>query len=125
MPFCLCDITGSSTHLNLKYFSLLCLVLQNAVLILTMRYTRNLPGNMYFSTVAVVVTEFVKLITCLFILLFQSRGNVVEVGRVLWGNIVLQPWDTLKVSVPAFIYTIQNNLLFVAVSNLSAATFQV
>ncbi|XP_071804330.1 UDP-galactose translocator-like isoform X2 [Asterias amurensis] len=119
------SMTGSSTHLNLKYFSLLCLVLQNAVLILTMRYTRNLPGNMYFSTVAVVVTEVVKLITCLFILLFQSRGNVVELGRVLWGNIVLQPWDTLKVSVPAFIYTIQNNLLFVAVSNLSAATFQV
>lgn len=33
--------------------------------------------------------------------------------------------DTLKVAVPAFIYVIQNNLLYIAVENLPAATFQV
>ena len=45
---------------NIKYISLVVLALQNATLILTMRYTRNLPGDMYFATTAVVITECVK-----------------------------------------------------------------
>jgi len=32
---------------------------------------------------------------------------------------------TLKLGVPAFLYTLQNNLLFVALSNLPAAMYQV
>ncbi|XP_022097356.1 UDP-galactose translocator-like isoform X5 [Acanthaster planci] len=116
---------GAATQVNLKYVSLVLLVLQNAALILTMRYTRNQPGDMYFSTSAVCVTEVLKMTTCVFILLYQHKGNAVELSKILWSTIVLQPLDTLKVSVPAFIYTMQNNLMFIGVSNLSAATFQV
>ena len=39
-------------------------------------------------------------------------------------EIIKKPIETLKVAVPAFIYTLQNNLLYIAVSNLPAATFQ-
>ena len=33
--------------------------------------------------------------------------------------------DTLKMSIPAIVYMLQNNLQYVAVSNLEAAVFQV
>ena len=110
---------------NIKYISLFFLVLQNASLILTMRYTRTLPGDKYFTSTAVVICEGVKMTTCVVIIFYQLGFSLIKLSRFLWESIVLQPADTLKLAVPSFIYMVQNNLLFIAVSNLSAATFQV
>jgi UDP-sugar transporter A1/2/3 len=38
---------------------------------------------------------------------------------------LVNPKETVKVSVPAILYTIQNNLIYVALANLEATTFQV
>ena len=41
------------------------------------------------------------------------------------NQVVRQPYDTLKVCIPAMIYIVQNNLFYVAASHLDAATFMV
>ncbi|CAK8688764.1 unnamed protein product [Clavelina lepadiformis] len=110
---------------KMKYISLICLIIQNATLILTMRYARTREGNRFFATTAVVASETLKLITCLLIILFQCKGNVVTWAGFLYESIIKQPGDTLKLAIPSLIYMIQNNLLYVAVSNLPAAVFQV
>jgi UDP-sugar transporter A1/2/3 len=79
---------------------------------------------MYISSTAVVMAEIFKVVTCLIILLFQM-GSVGDWACHLYSSIINQPLDSLKLSVPALIYTIQNNLQYVAISHLDAATFQV
>ena len=41
------------------------------------------------------------------------------------NEIVNKPRETMKLLIPSGLYTIQNNLLFVALTNLDAATYQV
>ncbi|XP_053280885.1 UDP-galactose translocator [Pleuronectes platessa] len=115
----------SDVNKRLKYVSLVVLVFQNASLILSIRYVRTLPGERFFTTSAVVMAELLKVLTCLLIILLQKRLNVKETVLFLLDAIVFQYKDTLKLSVPSLIYTLQNNLQYVAISNLPAASFQV
>lgn len=79
---------------------------------------------MYITTTAVVFSEFSKMVVCLLVILYQERSIEKWLNHLHEGLIV--NWkDTLKMSVPAIVYMIQNNLQYVAVSNLEAAVFQV
>ena len=98
--------------------------MQNAALILSVRYSRTIPGDMYISSTAVVVAEVLKVVACLVILLYQ-RGSLMRLLGLIQEQIISNYWDTLKLSVPSLLYTVQNNLQYVAISNLDAATFQV
>uniref|UniRef100_UPI0037E8A4F5 UDP-galactose translocator isoform X1 n=1 Tax=Semicossyphus pulcher TaxID=241346 RepID=UPI0037E8A4F5 len=115
----------SEVNRRLKYISLAVLVVQNASLILSIRYVRTLPGDRFFTTSAVVMAEVLKVLTCLLIILLQKRFSVKETVVLLVDSILVQYKDTLKLAVPSLIYTLQNNLQYVAISNLPAATFQV
>lgn len=63
-----------SVNRKLKYISLAILVIQNASLILSIRYVRTLPGDHFYTTSAVVMAEVLKVFTCLVIVLIQERG---------------------------------------------------
>uniref|UniRef100_A0A8C9UUJ2 Solute carrier family 35 member A2 n=1 Tax=Spermophilus dauricus TaxID=99837 RepID=A0A8C9UUJ2_SPEDA len=117
--------SGWTAHRRLKYISLAVLVVQNASLILSIRYARTLPGDRFFATTAVVMAEVLKGLTCLLLLFAQKRGNVKNLVLFLHEAVLVQYVDTLKLAVPSLIYTLQNNLQYVAISNLPAATFQV
>ncbi|CAK7304052.1 UDP-N-acetylglucosamine transporter isoform X1 [Vulpes vulpes] len=112
---------------NLKYLSLGILVFQTTSLVLTMRYSRTLKeeGPRYLSSTAVVVAELLKIMACILLVYKDSKCSLRALNRILHDEILNKPMETLKLAIPSGIYTLQNNLLYVALSNLDAATYQV
>ena len=64
------------TSVIIRWVSLLVLILQNATLVLVMRYARTRPGNMFFATTAVVMAEVMKLTFCLGVTLYEHHGSI-------------------------------------------------
>uniref|UniRef100_A0A8C6WGY2 Solute carrier family 35 member A3a n=1 Tax=Neogobius melanostomus TaxID=47308 RepID=A0A8C6WGY2_9GOBI len=113
---------------RLKYMSLGVLVFQTTSLVLTMRYSRTLQseGPRYLASSAVVVAELLKILTCV-LLVFKEHSECYSMralNSILRQEITHKPIETLKLAIPSGIYTLQNNLLYVALSNLDAATYQ-
>uniref|UniRef100_A0A915E0V5 UDP-galactose transporter n=1 Tax=Ditylenchus dipsaci TaxID=166011 RepID=A0A915E0V5_9BILA len=108
----------------LKYISLVVLVVQNAGQVLLMRYASQRSGQPFLKTVAVFFNEIVKLVAAL-VLLAISNQSISKTLVDLRQYFIYNLWDTLKVGVPAFIYTIQNFLLYVAIEHLDAGTYMV
>uniref|UniRef100_A0A667ZMS4 Solute carrier family 35 member A3b n=1 Tax=Myripristis murdjan TaxID=586833 RepID=A0A667ZMS4_9TELE len=118
---------SSSLSTRLKYVSLGVLVVQTTSLVLTMRYSRTLKedGPRYLASSAVVSAELLKILACTLLVFREHSKYVRALNQVLKEEIVNKPMETMKLAVPAGIYTLQNNLLYVALSNLDAATYQV
>ena len=97
----------------IKIVVLVVLVVQNAGLALIMRYARSTPSEMMFlSSTAVIMNEVVKCVVSA-ILVVQEDGSL--------SPCYAQPWELAKTGVPALLYLVQNNLQYLAVSNLDAA----
>ncbi|KAM7206164.1 Nucleotide-sugar transporter domain containing protein [Naviculisporaceae sp. PSN 640] len=99
---------------------------------MVMHYSRNEPAGssqpIYLASTAVFLVEVIKLLSSLFlaardIQLTNPKSNAAEIAVKLYHS-VFSP-DSWKLIVPAALYTLQNSLVYVAVSNLDAITFQV
>ena len=100
-----------------KYAALSIFVLQNAGVVLLMRYTRSTPGQSdYLPSVVVVCTELTKFGTCALILALTEGFGPVST------NFMRQ---CVRSGVPALLYLVQNNLVFLALNRVDAPTFQV
>lgn len=120
---------GDDHGVLIKYGSLVLLVLQMVGLVLLMRYTRTQSAgssneNLYLASTAVFVMEAMKFIICLGVIYYQV-GTVRAFAHEIHQNLCNSPAELLKLSVPSFLYTVQNNLLYLALTNLDAATYQV
>ncbi|OAD05334.1 hypothetical protein MUCCIDRAFT_152638 [Mucor lusitanicus CBS 277.49] len=112
---------------NKKQLSLIVLVVQNSTLVLMMRYSRIVqkPGQtMYIASTAVFLAEVLKIVACLIVMRHQ-QGTWDKFSAMVRKEILGRPGETLKMLIPSGLYALQNNLLYVALSNLEAATFQV
>ncbi|KAI1297416.1 hypothetical protein EDD11_007146 [Mortierella claussenii] len=121
------DEVATVFGVSMKHLSLLVLLLQNSVLVLMMRYSRvsvDPDQPMYLASTAVFIAEIIKLCTCFMILVYKT-GSIFRTIDIIRKEIVNQPHEILKMLVPSGLYALQNNLLYIALSNLEAATFQV
>jgi len=108
---------GDSITGILPYVALACLSIQNAFAVLIMRYCRSIPSENLFSTqTAVIMGEVLKGFLSM-LLVWRDHGTLAGV----WVN----TYEAVKSGVPAVLYLLQNNLQYVAVSNLEANTYQV
>lgn len=89
-----------------------------------MRCARSRPGPLFFSSTAVVFAEIIKAIVSISLLWAQKNLNMRELFISMSQNLS-DPADNLKIFVLSLLFVIQNNLLYLGISLLDAATFQV
>ena len=87
------------TARKLKYLSLLTLTAQNAILGLSMRYSRTRPGDLFFEATAVLMAEFVKFFTCLWLGYKDVHYDFDRFKESLYVTIWVNKMDTIKVSI--------------------------
>lgn len=109
----------------LRYGTLIILVLQTTATVLLLRYSRTWPGRPYLPSTAVMLNECCKFSVCVFSLYAQRGFSIRRSWRAFRDEIIGKPLETFKLVVPSGLYCLQNNLLFIALTNLDAATYQV
>lgn len=110
----------------MKYISLFLLIAQMVGLVLMLRVSRTQQGaDLYLASTAVFLMEVMKFIICLSVVFMQCNYDLKKFLSELTVHVYHSPYEILKLSVPSFLYTVQNNLLYLALTNLDAATYQV
>lgn len=114
-------------HINMTCFRILLLtliVIQNSSVVLLGRYSRAsmTKDKLYIVNHLIIVTEILKLILASIIEFKITGGKLYQSIKL---HVFKQPLDCLKIMIPSLLYLLQNSLLYVALSNLSAPIFQV
>ena len=102
------------------------LVLQNSLTAILARASRvPAPGSsqLYLGSVAVFAAEAIKLPICL-ALIARDVGGPKETLKQVYTQVVVKWRDTLQMAVPALCYCLQNALFYVALSRLTATSYQ-
>jgi solute carrier family 35 (UDP-sugar transporter), member A1/2/3 len=130
-------VTGSAIALNndnqsqvqanmasFKLMLLVMMVLQNSSTVLVGRYTRaGVPeSQLYDVNHLILVIELGKLLLSAALEFYTTQGKLIQ---SIHTHNFQRPADALKILVPALLYLVQNTLLYVALSNLTAPIFQV
>jgi len=102
--------------LSPKYVALVILIAQTAAVVLLMR--KSQLESRYMTTTAVVCSEVVKIIGG-FLMARREQDT-----KTIIRDIFTDKRDLLMISIPGLLYTLQNNLTYVALNNLSSAVYQ-
>ena len=120
------DSTQFLVSKYLRALVLVILVLQTSLTVLFLRYSRTKDdGQPFIPTTVVFMTECLKYLLCLLLLLASSRWSLLDSVVLFREEVIYRPRETFLLAIPACLYTLQNNLLIIALSNLDAATYQV
>jgi solute carrier family 35 (UDP-sugar transporter), member A1/2/3 len=115
--------------LLLKNVSLLLLVAQTTAVVTTMHHSRRVhstnDSNVYINTTAVFFSEIIKFGGSLILFFIENQMSLKNSYDIICNNVFYQPYEFLKISIPAILYTLQNNLTFIALTHLPPVTYQV
>lgn len=113
--------------IQMKYVSMILLIGQTVSAIAAMRYSQTMVGSgpRYLNTVAVCLSEFMKLACSMLFLWNEQNRSSTALWQHLQLHLLQKPKELLKISIPGLLYVLQNNLTFIALSNLSGAVYQV
>ncbi|KAL8435788.1 hypothetical protein ACSSS7_002165 [Eimeria intestinalis] len=112
----------------MRWVALLALVGQTVASVMVLRLSRTSETsaeNRYLTTTAVVCAEVVKLSVAVPLVCYEQNMSLSRTIEVLKRDVLGSPKDVAKLGVPGLLYSLQNNLIFVALSNLSGAVYQV
>jgi len=108
----------------LKWGALAIFIFQNAGVVLLMKLSRNVPGTPYSTRVAVLVQEGVKLLLSMGLYMHETGGPL-EAIRAIRADLRENAMEWVQLGIPAVLYTVQNNCLFIGLSHLDAAVAHV
>lgn len=122
----------SSEQVRASSVALAALVLCTSALVLAIRFSRSGTGGQYLTSTAVVSSELVKMCASVLLLAREQaadQSSPVRDGKGFAAKLkhdLIDEWkDTAMLGVPGCLYLFQNNIIFIALSHLDAATFQV
>lgn len=107
-----------------KALLLVMMVVQNSSTVLVGRHTRSSVSteDLYSVNHLICTCELLKFILSCCLEYKQTNGQLMSSLQL---HVLDRPKDALKILVPALLYLLQNSLLYVALSNLTAPIFQV
>lgn len=108
------------------------LVIQQTFSIVMIRYSMHQDegdeeGNhvKYLKTTAVVVAELLKVLFSIFLFYAETGESVSTTAALIYNEVFVEWKSTLKLAIPALLYTLQNNTIFVALNNLPGLVYQI
>ena len=115
---------GNASFGTFKLVLLVMMVLQNSATVLVGRYTRAgvAKEELYEVNHLILVIEITKFVLSAALEFYTTQGKL---WKSINDHVLSRPLDALKILVPALLYLVQNSLLYVALSNLTAPIFQV
>mmetsp|Transcript_21985 Transcript_21985/g.36219 ORF Transcript_21985/g.36219 Transcript_21985/m.36219 type:complete len:396 (+) Transcript_21985:92-1279(+) len=118
------EVVTTKNEKMFRLFLLFMMTAQNSTVVLVSRYTRAgvSTEDSYVINDLIMVQEFGKLILAAALEYNATNGQLV---RSVKENIFDRPKDFLRILIPSLLYLVQNSLLYVAISNLTAPMFQV
>jgi len=117
--------TTNKSDAAFKLFLLFMMTAQNTSVVLVTKYTRDesIPKeDLYNINDIVMLTEVGKLVLSAALEYNHTNGHLLQ---SIQENIFKQPLDFFRILIPSLLYLMQNSLLYVAMSNLTAPMFQV
>ena len=118
------DPGGAKKDQAFRLFLLFMMTAQNSSVVLVTRYTRAAFASeeLYVINDLVMITEVGKLVLAAALEYNATNGRLVNSIK---ENIFDRPLDFLRILIPSLLYLVQNSVLYIAISNLTAPMFQV